>query len=109
MEKRKARRFEKHLFVKFGKERPDSTGMTGDLSPVGLFIKTNVIHEPGTELNLEITLPDQRTVRMGVRVAWAKRVPSDLMRFIKKSGMGVILLRPSEEYFQYLKRITEGK
>ncbi|HSG05432.1 MAG TPA: PilZ domain-containing protein, partial [Nitrospiria bacterium] len=89
MEKRNRKRTDKRLLVKFGKDSARITGFTGDLSHQGIFIKSNMVFNPGTILKLELTLPDKSVIKLEGRVMWAKKVPPSLHRITKKSGMGI--------------------
>jgi Tfp pilus assembly protein PilZ len=106
MEKRDNRRLDKRLFVKFGEQRPEHIGFTGDVSNTGLFIKSNTIFRPGTLLHVELSLPDETVIRLNARVMWAKKVPPNLMRFVKKSGMGVQLTGRNSSYEAFFKGIN---
>jgi len=105
MEQRDTGRVIKRLFVRFGKGVPENIGFTGDVSPTGIFIKTNAVFEPGALLSIELTLPNDRVVNLNGRVMWAKRVPPNLMRFIKKSGMGIRLDQVPDDYHQFFKAL----
>lgn len=102
MEKRPSQRLPKRLFVRFGKELPTYVGYTTDVSETGLFIKASTIFPPRTVLNISLTLPDDRVVLMAGEVVWAKRVPAQLARLVKKNGMGIRLQQPADAYLSYL-------
>jgi uncharacterized protein (TIGR02266 family) len=108
MEKRSKNRIGKRLIVKFGTEKPDRLGFTEDVSPTGLFIKTSAVSQPGTLLRVELTLPDNRTIRVAGEVMWAKQVPHNLLRFTKKSGMGLRLTQAGDDYKRFLAEIGGG-
>ena len=108
MEKRSKDRIGKRLMVKFGAEKPDRLGFTEDISPTGLFIKTSVVFQPGTHLRIELTLPDNRTILVTAQVMWAKQVPHNLLRFTKKSGMGVRLIQAGDDYKQFTAGLGNG-
>lgn len=101
MDKRGKDRITKRLFVKFGLEKPDKVGFTEDISPSGLFIKSSVIFPPGTPIQIELELSDHRFVRLTGEIVWAKKVPQNLLRVSKKSGMGIRLVQAGEDYNQY--------
>jgi len=98
MEKRPAKREMKRLFVRFGKELPTNVGYTTDISATGLFIKSSTIFPPQTVLRIALTLPDDRVVLLSGVVMWAKRVPPQLARLVRKNGMGVHLQQPDQVY-----------
>jgi hypothetical protein len=98
MEKGPAARIFKRLFVRFGKELPTYIGYTMDLSATGLFIRSSAIFPPRTVLNIALTLPDDRVVLLSGQVMWAKRVPPQLARLVRKNGMGIRLQQPDATY-----------
>lgn len=98
MEKRPDKRLLKRLFVRFGKELPTHVGYTTDISATGLFIKSSTIFPPQTVLRIALTLPDDRVVLLSGVVMWAKRVPPQLARLVRKNGMGVRLQQPDQIY-----------
>jgi len=102
MEKRTTNRLNKRLMVRFGKAKPEAIGFTADISDTGLFIKSNTVHLPGTVLIIDMTLPDERVIRVRGRVVWAKRVPPNMLRFVKKSGMGIFLDETPPDYYSIL-------
>ena len=107
MEKRTTDRHKKRMPVRFGVKSTESFGFTGDISGTGIFIKSSKIYPPGSDLKMEITLPDDRVIKMTGRVVWAKRVPPNLIRFIAKSGMGVFLHEVPDEYYIILRNLEE--
>jgi len=108
MEKRSKNRIGKRLIVKFGTEKPDRLGFTEDVSPTGLFIKTNIVSPPGTQLRIELTLPNNSTILVAGVVVWAKQVPHSLVRFAKKNGMGLRLTQSSDDYNRFITEIGGG-
>lgn len=101
MEKQQQFRRSKRIEVRFGVERASYLGFTVDVSATGLFLKTTTVFPPHTELILEITLPDQRILSLRGEVMWAKRVPPQLARHVKKAGMGIELIEPSAAYREF--------
>ena len=108
MEKRSQNRSGKRLFVKFGKDKPDKLGFTEDVSTGGMFIKSNTVLQPGVYLQIELTLPDHRVLLMTGQVMWARQVPPSLLRFAKKSGMGIRLTQVNNDYQQYIDALGTG-
>ena len=106
MEKRNFGRLSKRLFLKFGRSTPENIGFSGDISSTGIFIKTTYVLEPGTHVIIDLTLPDNRIIRLEGSVMWAKRIPPNLVRYIKKSGMGVLLDHATNEYTQLIKSLS---
>ena len=106
MEKRKSLRLSKRLLVKFGQNRPDHNGFTVDLSTQGIFIKSSKIFPPGTFLTMELTLPNLHKISLSGRVMWGKRVPMNLIRHIKKSGMGIKLDQVPEDFYVLMRTMA---
>jgi hypothetical protein len=102
LEKRTRDRVARRLFIRFGPEQAVNIGFTGDISLTGVFIKTNTMFAPGSILKLEIELPDSKILHLKGTVMWAKRVPATLVRHIKKSGMGVKIVQPPEDYINFV-------
>ena len=98
MEKRPAPRQLKRLFVRFGTTLPTYVGYTTDISTTGIFIKASTIFPPKTQLNISLTLPDNSVLYLTGHVMWAKRVPPQLARLVRKNGMGIRLSRPDATY-----------
>jgi len=90
-EKREIKRKRKRLRLRFGAEQPQRVAFTEDLSERGLFVITGQPERPGTQLVLEINLPDGQQVIAHGRVRWAKKVPPNLIRIASKGGMGIVL------------------
>ncbi len=105
MEKRKHKRHQKRLFSRFGDAQSKNVGFTEDVSLEGLFIKTNAVLTSGTDIVIEVTLPDNRVVRLHGQVKWAKYAPPALMRHVKKTGFGVQLKESREEFHQLVQAL----
>lgn len=108
MDKRTTDRLKKRLTVRFGPRKAECLGFTGDLSGTGIFIKSSTVFPPGTLLHIDIMLPDDRVLRMTGQVVWAKRVPPSLVRYVAKSGMGVLLQDVTRDYFDLLNSLGGG-
>lgn len=92
-DKRSDNRKRKRIALNFGTD--GTTGrkaFTEDISPFGLFIKTANVSNPNTVLRVEL-LHDDEPISFDARVMWAKRVPQNLFHLVKKSGMGVRIIR----------------
>jgi len=102
-DKRDNYRHLKRLPVKFGVEVANASGFTEDISHNGLFIKTGLVQGPGRRLVIELTLPQERLVKVVAKVQWAKRIPPALLRSYK-GGMGFTIVRflDGEEYYRAL-------
>ncbi|MFC1591724.1 PilZ domain-containing protein [Thermodesulfobacteriota bacterium] len=92
-EKRSFKRNRKRIKLRYGVEQPEYVGFTEDVSASGMFIKTAKIVLPGSTIKIEIQGPDTVPIILEGRVIWGKRVPPNLIKLIKKSGMGVIITK----------------
>ncbi len=91
--KRNNNRKRKRLAVSFGIESSgERRAFTDDISPLGMFIRTANVCNPNTMVSVEL-LVDSRPIRFEALVMWAKRVPQNLFHLVKKSGMGVRIIR----------------
>lgn len=91
--KRISDRKRKRVAICFGTDAAGSRrAFTEDLSPMGMFIKTANVCNPNTVLRIEL-LVDDEPISCDARVMWAKRVPQNLFHLVKKSGMGVRIIR----------------
>jgi len=93
MDKRNPDRFKRRIAVQFGVSEPNRTGFTEDISEGGLFLRVANVCVPNTVLNLKIDLDKETTVTMTARVMWAKKVPQNVFHLVKKSGMGLRIIR----------------
>jgi hypothetical protein len=92
-DKRRARRYQKRLKLRFGADNPIRFGFTEELSATGLFIKTSFIMKSGSIINIEISNHKETTISIEGKVMWAKRVPAQLLTQVKKAGMGIKILK----------------
>jgi hypothetical protein len=92
-EKRLDLRKNRRLEVRFGPDEPKRIGFTCDITRQGFFIQSSAVCRPGTLLIITLHLGHGLEVRLEVRVQWAKRVPPQMLRVVKKGGMGVKIVR----------------
>ncbi len=92
-DKRNMKRLRKRLSVRFGMHQADRVAFTEDVSSHGLFIKTANVASPGSDLKVDLAIDETTVVSMQARVMWAKKVPATMLRLVKKSGMGVRIIR----------------
>lgn len=101
-DKRDKLRTKKRIALEFGVgEAVSRKAFSEDLSPLGMFIKTANVSNPNTVLRVELQHKEQ-LICLDARVMWAKRVPQNLFHLVKKSGMGVRILRFHSGQEQYL-------
>ena len=86
--KRNIKRLRQRLQIKFGAEGPSRFGFTEDISSTGIFIKSAIVQNPNTLLQIEISAPAGEIIRLTGRVMWAKKVPPNLLQRVK-GGMGI--------------------
>lgn len=101
--KRSEKRCRRRLTLRFGTDKPERIAFTEDVSHDGLFIKTAHVYPPNTKLNILLILSDNSEVRLEGVVAWAKRVPPQMVRLAAKGGMGVGITHILEGEAEYLK------
>ena len=101
-DKRSPIRHKKRFSVRFGIESADRVAFTEDLSVAGMFIKSMNVCPPNTKIMIEFSPDDTNRVVLEARVMWAKKVPQNLFHLVKKSGMGVRILRfhSGEEHYR---------
>jgi len=103
MDSRRApERHKKRLSVRFGIEEASRVAFTEDISLNGMFIKSSNVCPPNTMIWVAISLENDVKVVLEARVMWAKKVPQNLFHLVKKSGMGVRILRfhSGREHFE---------
>ena len=92
-DKRIVRRLKKRIALRFGSDEPSRLAFTEDISVDGLFIKTTNISRPGSLIRVVMELDDGTVVELDGRVMWAKKVPPQMIHLVRKSGMGVRIVR----------------
>jgi Tfp pilus assembly protein PilZ len=105
--KRNRERARKRLMIKYGTVRADRTAFTKNVSAVGIQIKTNSVYRPGTEIQIEIRVPERCFALRG-RVVWAKKVPSQLAHVLD-CGMGVAFVDPTPEWREFFAEWESGR
>ncbi|MHC1696469.1 MAG: pilus assembly protein PilZ [Geobacteraceae bacterium] len=108
-EKRIIRRVRRRLSLRFGHDKPVRLAFTEDVTDDGLFIKTTNLYRPGTQIAIELILPDETRVNLIGLVRWSKKVPPNMIHLVKKAGMGVKIFRfvTGEEDFRRFIRGTQ--
>lgn len=101
-DKRTPMRHKKRMSVHFGIDEANRVAFTEDISISGMFIKSLNICPPNTRIRIEFSPDDTNRVVLEARVMWAKKVPQNLFHLVKKSGMGVRILRfhSGEEHYR---------
>ncbi len=103
-DKRDLIRHKKRLSLRFGETEATRLAFTEDISSHGLFIKTASIGKLGSRLQIELTMPDGQLIQLEGMIRWAKRVPPRMIHLVKKSGMGIKILKfhSGEEHYRHM-------
>jgi hypothetical protein len=104
MAERKKRAFartKRRFLVEFSLEGANCSGFTNDVSPTGIFVRSNRLPDPGTPLAVSLHLPEGKRVVIRGKVVRSVRVPAALSRLIP-SGFAIQLTDTPEDYFQFL-------
>lgn len=91
-EKRDKKRHPKRFTLRFGPEEAVRIGFTEDISREGLFIKTTNGLPPYNRVIIDLSVGDG-VVKIEGQVRWMKKVPPNLIHFVKKGGFGVKIIR----------------
>jgi hypothetical protein len=94
---RKKRRF----LVEFQFQGGACSGFTYDVSPTGIFVRSNRLPRPGTFLTANLHLPEGKRIPVHGEVLRSFRVPPGLTRVVP-SGFSMRLSETPEDYFQFL-------
>src|SRR5215472_16888099 len=94
---RKKRRF----LVEFHLQGSSCTGFTYDVSPNGIFIRSQRLPSPGTLLTANLHLTEGRRIAVRGRVVRSYSVPPSMARLVP-SGFSISLSETPEDYFQFL-------
>lgn len=100
--RRKYKRIIKRLPVRFGISDPNTIGFTSDISPVGMFIRTNRGLPPETHINIDLETPSGEIISLKGIVRRAVKYSSHLGN-IMKNGMGIELKGSNNSYITFLK------
>jgi len=109
VEKRTARRRQAAVEVEFTQDKLQGTGITGDLSPRGMFVRSAQIPSTGPMLRLTVRLPEGRTLALTGRVVRdSTAITSSSVE--AERGFGLKLAEDSPEYEELLARLRgKGK
>jgi hypothetical protein len=95
-------RTKRRLAVRFGVRGPERLGYTQNISETGIYIETNYVIDPGTDLQLEIDTPE-KTLEMWATVVWARRYPLSFQQ-VMRGGLGCQFAFPSQEWVDFYQR-----
>ncbi len=102
VEKRTARRRRAEMTVEFTQDSFQGRGVTGDISPRGMFVRTPQIPGTGPALRLTVHLPDGRELILRGRVV---RTAADVSSPAASPGFGLRLVDESPEFDELLSRL----
>ncbi|MEE9542934.1 MAG: PilZ domain-containing protein [Thermodesulfobacteriota bacterium] len=94
------------VLVRYGPENPPKfNSFITDFSDTGVYLKTNTVFRPGTNLFLTIEVDGVKYDCEGV-VSWSKRVPRGMERS-SKNGMGIkFTTLPDELSSLYIEKLS---
>lgn len=96
-------RFTKRLEAAFSSGGLSFRGILSNISSNGLFIRTNRGFIPGTAIDIEIMMPDNKVSLLKGIVKRTTKTPLSLM----KNGMGVELTEKDSVFTDYMKSFME--
>jgi hypothetical protein len=98
---RRVARKKQRLAVRYGRpgEETDRSGITADISPMGLFVNSCKLEKVGQILWLLVNLPDGEVLLRG-EVVWQRSVSRELWA-MSRSGFGIRLIQAPEEWYHY--------
>jgi len=105
LRKRTAPRRQVEMTVDFDQEGAQGTGVTGDISGSGLFVRASRPPSVGPALNLTLSLPGGRKLHLKGRVVRSAAATAQARSF----GFGLRLTDKPEEYDDFLARLFEGR
>ena len=99
--KQETSRQRKRVEVRFGLDKPQHIGYSGNLSTAGLMVRTTKVFPPGTVLAMELKLSEGIYALEGM-VIWAR---SGDVQWLQSGriGMGVMFVNPPEELLDALR------
>ena len=105
MEKRTKDRVTKRLLVKYGTDDCNREGITGNICPRGIFLRSSSGYIPQTRIRVKMTLPDGQEIDLEGKVVWTKKAPTWVSQQAK-SGMG-IEINPMGQGFVTFSQVVE--
>jgi Tfp pilus assembly protein PilZ len=99
-------RFTKRLEATFSSGGLSYRGILSNLSRNGLFIRTNHGFAPGSTVDIELVMPDNKVCRLKGLV---KRTTKTPMLSSMKNGMGIELTEKDAAYLNFIESFGEDK
>jgi len=102
LRRRQCQRYKKRLETTFSSGNLSFRGISSNLSAGGLFVRTQHGFVPGTIVDIEIFLPNEKVARLKgiVRRAVKTTLPG------VKNGMGIELIERDTNYLEFIKTIV---
>lgn len=104
MRRRLCQRFTKRLEVTFTSSGSKFRGISSDLSAGGLFIRTQHGMTPGSQIEIEVYLPEGK---VGILKGIVRRTVKTPLN-VGKNGMGIELIERDPYYLEFLKNFDIG-
>jgi len=106
VEKRTAHRRKAAVEVEFTQDKLQGPGITGDLSPRGMFVRSEQVPTTGPMLRLKVNLPEGRTLALTGRVVRGSTVISS-SSVTAGPGFGVRIDEDSPDYEDLVLRLRD--
>ena len=101
-------RHEVEMMVEFEQGDSQGTGVTGNVSREGMFVRASRLPNTGPSLNLTVHLPGGRKLELKGRVV-RTAAAFGLARPAGSSGFGLRLTAQSDEYEEFLSKVPDTK
>jgi Tfp pilus assembly protein PilZ len=98
-------RFTKRLEATFSSGGLSYRGILSNISRNGLFIRTNRGFAPGSTVDIELVMPDNKVCRLKGVVKRTTKTPMSSM----KNGMGIELTEKDAAYLNFVESFNEEK
>ncbi len=99
MNKRDTKRTTRRLEVKITADDMSFNAFTSNVSEKGIFVRTMRARSIGTVVDIELSLPSGKIIKLRGRVKWALKTPFQQI----KNGMGIQLIDIPPEYTEFIK------
>ena len=97
-----AKRVLRRIEIKYGRQKPQFTGYSGNISRSGIMVRALRVFGPGTILQIELKAPG-RTLRLQGKVKWARQGNIRLLG-TGRVGMGIRWVQTPEDFLAWLEK-----
>jgi hypothetical protein len=101
-EKRQHKRFTKSLYVKIISGHASSWGLVGDVSSRGIFVKSNLGFKAGTEIQLEVFMPNNKSSFLKGIIRRNIELPDPN----RKNGLGIELVEKDAIFHSFIESLS---